>query len=574
MWLNRPRSAGAWAAVLLCPQVALGALLAIIPDTRAPLLTQLLTLVHVVTATASLAGLAFWVARHGAARTRPRERPQATAGALTHAARWAGAIVAVAACATGALALWGGQGTRVGEAHAIAGLALALPLAAHLLRDAPGAYRGVGLALLAAAPLALPASRAWVARAQAPASRPAFATRTRPAALWDSAAWCGGCHVETYAEWRTSTHARALGLRSVRVQYRAEERQGRARIVDDDVAHAGASGEHRCVQCHAPTTYYGDARTPVLADAALAREGIPCAFCHTLRAAGPHGLYVAAPDAVSRYVGQGSSNAFLREVGDLLIRWRPAVHRRDYKTPWMEEAAFCAGCHIESFEGWRDSPWALGTTPGIPRTTCQDCHMARDARPGPTREPGRLVPWGAVRPQRRAHVWCGGNARAGVQYEDARSEAQDRALRASMISLRVTQAARADGVVTAEVTIRNERVGHHYPSGEGGDARDQWIELQTLDAAGAVLDRTTVPQVRARGFDQARSPFGTGVALIHQRDVAGAPALADTRVPPRQERAYQLRLFDRPGVARVRAVIRSTFDPRNVAEAEAALPPG
>src|SRR5206468_610497 len=128
--------------------------------------------------------------------------------------------------------------------------------------------------------------------------------------------------------------------------------------VDSDLDLSGEKGGSHCIQCHGPSSFYGKNRRPVLEDAALETQGIGCGFCHTLRGRGNDRIYLSAPETVARYLGQNSPTVLLRELGDLLIRWRPEVHRRDYHVPYLDRAAVCAGCHFESYQSWRASPYA------------------------------------------------------------------------------------------------------------------------------------------------------------------------------------------------------------------------
>jgi hypothetical protein len=309
----------------------------------------------------------------------------------------------------------------------------------------------------------------------------------------------------------------------------------------------------------------------VLEDTALESQGIACSFCHTLRGLGDTRHYVSAPETVRRYLGQGSSIVALRELGDLLIRWRPEAHRRDYHVPWLDGAAACAGCHRESYEGWLASPYAghgareaSDEPPHGPdaddAVRCQDCHMAEEPRDARVLEPGRLVPWGATREQRRHHGFRGGNVRTSIVFSDDEGVRVDRGLRPGMITMRVTALRREGGEVHATVVLRNERVGHHFPTGEGGDARNVFLELETLDAHGE-----RVLMTRAADHDAAKlGPRpGWSVPLVQEPK--------DARVPARQERAYDLVLPDGPGVVRVRASVRTDFDPAPLVTAEGTL---
>lgn len=577
--MNTAVGTGTRSLALLAPQIVLGAMLAVCPDTRVPLVAQLLTLLHVSSAIASLLAFALWATLHTrngfATRTAVRGWRNSGAG-LTRSALAASAF---GAYATGGLVLWYGQGTRVGEWHAAMGLALAWPLALHLLLDGRTAARRVACLYLLIGPLALPSLRATVRPKATPIPEVAFTRQTRDVSLYDSPEWCGGCHVSNYEEWAHSTHARALALPTVRRNLEKELNANPA-LLSAELDPSAESGKN-CVQCHAPVTFFGTSPTPVLADTVLEGQGISCGFCHTLRGLDESGFYVSAPETVQRYLGQNSATGLVRRIGDLLIRWRPEVHRRDYRAPFLHQVAACVGCHGESYESWRASPYAGQATVGDHEgyrssegegVSCQDCHMAREPKALPVREPDRLVPWGDIRPQRRQHVWRGGNARAAILFGDEEGAKLDRGLRDGMLTLRILEVRREAFYVKVTVALSNDKVGHHFPSGEGGDARNQWLQLETLDRDGRPVAVTLAPDTRAPDFDQREAP-GRGIALIHQRGMTGQAAEQDTRVPPKQERTYHLSVPDGAGLARVRVSVRSTFDPAFIASAEATLEP-
>jgi hypothetical protein len=577
-----PESAASRAFALLGFQVALGAALALWPDTRWPLGAQLLVLVHVVIATASLLALGVGIAFH--VRGRVARRPNVPRAAPT--VRWLRVVLVLgvaAASLTGVAAARGGEGTPSGDWHAAAGLAVALPLAAHLLFDGRRAARRFGVAFVLVSPLAVPSVRAALRPAPVPVAAVVFSRDLRSPDLYDHAEWCGSCHRTHFNEWKHSTHARALAMPEVRRHFGVDIDEGRHAQVDSDLRSGSREGEQHCVQCHAPLTFYADEPRPVMEDARNQTQGVSCVFCHTLRGLEkPGGLYTSAPETVRRYLGQNADRLLARSLGDLLIRWRPEVHRRDYRTELLGQSMACAGCHDVAFQGWEASSYAGAVPSGgsgaaelrADAVTCQECHMATapGGRQSERAEP--IVPWGAPRTGRHHHGWPGGNVRGSLAFDDEHGARITRWLREGMVELRILEVRREAPDVRVTVVMRNEKAGHHYPSGEGGDARDQWLQLELLDAEGRLLDTSVEPDSKSQDFDQ-RERTGLGIPLVHQR--AGAypeerlTAEKDTRVPPNGEQTFRLALRDQPGVARVRVSIRSSFDPLPILHAEAGL---
>jgi hypothetical protein len=348
--------------------------------------------------------------------------------------------------------------------HAVLGMAVALPLAVHLWQSA---RRKAGAIVLGLVPVALVGSlavRGCVPPEPVLPNVPAFAYATRDVTLYDGAAWCGSCHTTMYEEWRRSTHARTFELPTLRHELGVHhDLLG----LDMDAYAIMSTGNlppgmtpnspavmratEPCIHCHAPMSFYGkDDSDPLENPSPQTKDAVGCAFCHTLRAnrvpqidvaaVAPEGkppaigptavntltLAISAPETVRRYLGQASSNAVLRWVGDLLIQWRPDMHRHDYHSPVLDTSEVCRSCHgmppddprtsHRTFVEWQRS--AYNTAAPEQRVNCQDCHMTRDATGTPKHEPGRLVPWGPERPQRRSHLFLGGNASFDITLGD------------------------------------------------------------------------------------------------------------------------------------------------------------
>ena len=207
-----------------------------------------------------------------------------------------------------------------------------------------------------------------------------------------------------------------------------------------------------CASCHAPAAsvaapFDTDPRT-VAGDAE--REGIPCDFCHKVwgvrlnpetglpgeNLTGIHSFEFRRPPA--------GRSLFIGPYDDV-------APGHDTYSPLQRQSAFCAPCHFAvfwntvvygSFGEWLASPYS---DPKSGRT-CQDCHMPplganRFARPdkgGLVRDPATIF----------SHRMPG---------------AADAQLLTHAVSLRA-RARREAGTVVVEVTITNDRTGHHVPT--------------------------------------------------------------------------------------------------------------
>jgi hypothetical protein len=177
--------------------------------------------------------------------------------------------------------------------------------------------------------------------------RPAFA----------SAAECGQCHSEIYAEWKASWHGQAM---------------------TDPLFLRLSDGlkQEECIRCHAPVPLRETENweTPI-ARSDRREDAVSCLTCHQ---AGGH---VTGPF-------EGLSGAC-----------RP-VHDPDQTDP----TKMCFACHNQHKTGeeWQAGPYApeASTPRRREARTCIECHMPAVERP--------LVPGGPVRRGRR-HTWLGGH---------------------------------------------------------------------------------------------------------------------------------------------------------------------
>ena len=562
------------------PHVVLGSYLAFVPDHALFTATQVAVVVHVLLALVTLPVLALWFAGHvragfGARSVGVPGRPR-----VTRAARIALTVAALAAVATGLRLLPAGDGMPAAAWHRWAGLLAVGPFLAHLAVER-GRAQAMALArLLAAMAVALTVARLVLPAPTGAPETPAFAVRVRANAGYDPAAWCGECHTAVYAEWSRSTHARSLQIPSVRADF--TETQGRVplRDYDSDLAHARLDQSQPCVHCHMPTSFYGDDAAPVLRAPAPTRDGVTCSFCHTLRGVNDargrpdaptrQAFYVSAPETVRRYLGQGARQPWLRALGNRLIRWRPEMHRRDYHVPFLDTANACVGCHginpATTYADWERSAYATGD-PGT-ETRCQDCHMARAMTTGPVREPGRLVPWGPVRPQRRSHFFLGGNVQAPAQLNDRSLARREHAFAEGALRITVAEATLRGARLRVAGRVFNDRIGHSFPGMESSQ-RLAWVEVRLRDAGGWVTWASPQP-----GLDGA-TPRRDGASPVLYRDPPRpGQDPVDTTVPARGSQGYETDLPLPAGFAApvsVVVVVRNTFDPQPLAQAERAV---
>ncbi len=588
---------------LLAPHVAMGGWLLIVPDHVAFTTTQWIVLAHVVLGLIGTPIVVIWAYRH---INQARSRTQRTAPVLT--VRWLLTIGIILAFLSGFTSISSGQGMPMAQVHATASVALAAILVLHLMLERRMIVAWSVAGVLSVSVMVVLGVREQIqADVRDPVS-PDFAFQVREMGLYDKAAWCGSCHVQNYAEWFLSTHGRSVDIPDLKRDL--TENPGLQRVDLELVglaAHAepGSSDAQQapgvpmqCPMCHAPFTYYTDDRVPMLESKGMVHEGISCSFCHTVRGIKeiPPGtneaarefiggmqrgelkledvdlggqllstpFYISAPETVRRYIGQASSNPIARWIGDYLITWRPEMHRRDYHSPFMDGSEMCRGCHgaattaheapDKTYPDWQASDYGSGER--NERVECQDCHMVGEMTGGRVKEPGRLVPWGPVRPQRRSHLFLGGNAAASLRFGSPDTAEKQRDLGRRGVRLTVEDAAVEGGRLRARVTLKNEAVGHYFPAYESL-FRFAYIRLVAIDDAGNVIAEGPRP-------DSANAEaLGTPV-FYRWVDQKRLTITKDTTIAPHESRTVEAWVDlpeGAPVVSRLEARLGHSFDP-------------
>jgi len=187
-----------------------------------------------------------------------------------------------------------------------------------------------------------------------PTATPVAAAAGRP--VFASAAECGSCHTEIYAEWKASWHGQAMTDPHF------------LRLSD-------GLKQEECIRCHAPVPLreMDNWETPI-ARTERREDAVSCLTCHQSggNVAGPLGL-----------------------TGPC----------RPVKDPDQTDVTkVCFACHNQHKTGdeWLAGPYAPDAPAPrrVEAKTCRDCHMPIVERP--------LVAGGAVRRGRR-HTWPGGH---------------------------------------------------------------------------------------------------------------------------------------------------------------------
>lgn len=247
-----------------------------------------------------------------------------------------------------------------------------------------------------------------------------------------AAARCSDCHEPMFDEWQLSAHARA-GTSALFTLMRDK---------------SGPAGQG-CDECHLPL------KGRAMPGAAV-EEGVTCEACHSITGVEDKGESAITTFRVGR-VKQGplcdAKRHYFHDMGCSKLH---------------EQSLVCAGCHLWSsttekgisvpvfteFAEWRESAAKKGIS-------CQDCHM-----PTSTREVARGSP---PRPGVPHHGFLVAPAARG---------------QALSVSATVSD---ADAAIGVNISIRNQGVGHSFPSGLPG--KQVVLRAVVVDAEGHEVGR-------------------------------------------------------------------------------------
>lgn len=340
----------------------------------------------------------------------------------------------------------------------------------------------------------------------------------------EGSAACGLCHRE-YPEWQADAHSQAAVNRRFLSMYTGTDINGTEGqpVVwgsngvplppDPDKPFYGPGFRREnpgragnCATCHTPA-------------ASKAPNNQNCAWsgCHTDLTIERSNGFIARPAIPSPYLSgdaaEGISCEFCHKIGAVILDpetnlplpdmpgilsyrlYRPAdeseqvffgtlvdVSRQDSYLPLLSRSEFCAGCHYGVFGGvvgmgevkdgtliynsygeWLDSPYS---NPAAGKT-CQDCHM-----------PVSDADW-FVLPER------GGVTRDyATLHNHTMTGAADETLLQNSVTIQ-TDVQRTGDNIQVEVSITNDKTGHHVPT--DSPLRSMILVVEAVDASGQPL---------------------------------------------------------------------------------------
>ncbi len=374
----------------------------------------------------------------------------------------------------------------------------------------------------------------------------------------EGSASCEPCH-HSYAEWQADAHGQAAINPRFLTMYEGTDVHGNkspssynasGRIESPDLTQPYYGPGFRldypdragnCAACHTP-----------LADNLEPNNTCGWSGCHTELTASrsdevPHGIY---PTDLEGDAADGIGCDFCHKVGDVILDpetdlpyadkpgissmrlYRPEegselffgtfddVPRRVTYLPLQEESAFCAPCHYgvmggvvaldevvggvevyNSYGEWLNSPYSDPET----GQTCQDCHM-----PESDYDYFAYPEKGGERPRSPIHTHL-------------MPGAKDEELLQNSVTMTTTAQAQGDNVLV-EVSITNDKTGHHVPTGT--PLRHLILVVQVSDAEGNPLPLRDGPTLPDWTGDYAEQPGRYYAKILEDKWTGEVPTAA------------------------------------------------
>lgn len=312
---------------------------------------------------------------------------------------------------------------------------------------------------------------------------------------------CSGCHSDIFSQWKGSMHSSAFidPIFSALWKLGIEETKGFT--------------TNLCGGCHSSIgVVSGDLalKDNQFITSPIAREGVQCDLCHTIKATAfletptyepQNASFVVSPGRVKRGPYNDSVSPY-------------------HETAYSElhtQSKFCANCHqvfhpvsnfhIErTYDEWKYSVYAQN---GI---QCQDCHMmpiekaieaARTLkRPQNSGQPCIIGP---KRDQMFTHEFVGANFTVTSLLGNKKHAdiAVQRLKSAAALEVNAPQSVKSGTLVNLTVKVTNVGAGHNLPTSLT-EVRQMWLDVAVVDAEGKEIFRSGALNPQGDLDDEAR----------------------------------------------------------------------
>ncbi len=335
--------------------------------------------------------------------------------------------------------------------------------------------------------------------------------------------YCLRCHGDIY---RSALHGAHRMSSFNNPAYRASVRETRRVALQRD---GSIQASRWCAGCHDPVPFFsGQFDDPNFDDVdnPTATAGITCSVCHGIESVDSTvGNADYTIDEPSHYPFAYSDNVILQSLNSLMVRAKPAFHKREMLRPVHKTAEFCGTCHKVSIPGelnhykeflrgqnHYDSYLLSGVSghgarsfyyPDVAQENCNGCHMpAMPSDNVGAKWQETLKSFGLA-----SHQFPGANS--AVTYwagDETATEVQRQFLKGSVtvdlfgirrggaVSDELIAPIEQNASVTPgeevliETVLRTRRLGHHFTQGTV-DSNQVWVELTAIQD-GEIIGRS------------------------------------------------------------------------------------
>jgi tetratricopeptide (TPR) repeat protein len=323
---------------------------------------------------------------------------------------------------------------------------------------------------------------------------------------YPTAEYCGTCHQEAYSQWRQALHSNAFRTPFYRTS---------VNLLIRDKSRGIAFARH-CDSCHNPIGVLGGALTEdsKVDRARFDSDGLTCTTCHSVVSLdstnGNASIKMGVPSVIVDEKGERIPGMV---PFDMILK-HPERHSQAVMHDFVRTPEFCAACHkanlpnplndykflraFTAYDEWQQSKFSQRnplTFYTADFTTCQGCHMKRNAN--------ALPDYGAKNGTFASHRWLAGNTAVPFYYGfDEQLKRTIEFLRAGNylnVDIFALKKSKSDDLIAplgkasyslapndaveAYVVIQNKNIGHSLIP-EVRDLYEAWVEFTVKDAVG------------------------------------------------------------------------------------------
>jgi tetratricopeptide (TPR) repeat protein len=345
--------------------------------------------------------------------------------------------------------------------------------------------------------------------------------------------YCLKCHADAYQGWFHSAHHFSSFNNPA---YLASVRETREVALKRD---GSVQASRWCAGCHDPVPFFSGAFDKAdydLVKDPTSQAGITCTVCHAIThvnsTIGNADYTIEEPE---HYPFAFSKNPFLQWVNNLLVKAKPAMHKKTFLKDLHKSAEFCSTCHKVNIpkevthykdflrgQNHYDNYLLSGVSghgarsfyyPEKAKTNCSQCHMPFKA----SNDFGARLFAGAKETSIHSHLFPAANTALGWFHEHDETIAAEQSflegvMRIDLFGLR--EGGTIEGKLLAplrpelpvlepggkyllETVLRTLKVGHLFTQGTA-DSNEVWVDVtvscggRVIGRSGAIGDDTTV----------------------------------------------------------------------------------